>query len=199
MPEPIVRHGLKGNQNDAAKGPAGVVFPTMDPREPGETEDDLVFESKYDFYRVQVNSPEVAVNLVTGTKTKMKNRYIQFVNGVFIPKGEHAKEDLKALLASSSFGQPGTHNFWLRKDRQKKEVNSAITTLIDQLKSRPDLVSLVSKRLSDLNISTKRFAMPKPPRESQDNPPAPAGQNPPAPEGNVQAPLEAQGPDDPNL
>lgn len=165
MPEAIVRAGLKSNQQEVAKAPSGVVFPTLDPREPGETEGDLVFESKFDFYRLQVNSPDVEVNLATGTKKKMKNRFIQFVNGIFIPKGETAKEDARALLASPSFGQPNQANFWLRKDRQKKEVNGAITALLDQLRSRPDLVSLVSQRLGELNISTKRFTMPKPPAD----------------------------------
>lgn len=163
MPEPIVRSGLSSNQKDQARAAAGVVFPPIEPRIPGAADDTLVFESWSDFYRLQINSPEVAVNLATGTKTKAKNEYIQFTNGQFVPKGPNAKRDVETILASGAYGKPFKANIWLRSERQKLEVGKAIANLTDQLKARPDLLSMVSKRLKELAGAGKTFTLPAAP------------------------------------
>jgi hypothetical protein len=163
MPEPIVRSGLSSNQKDQARSAAGVVFPPVEPRAPGAGPDDLIFESWSDFYRLQINSPEVAVNLATGTKTKAKNEFVQFTNGSFIPKGLNKERDVKAIMESKAFGAPFKANIWLRSERQKLEVGKAISALTDQLKARPDLLSMVSKRLKELAGAGKTFTLPAAP------------------------------------
>lgn len=173
MPDPIVRSGMHSSQAPTPV-PTGIVFPRAGEREPGAGADDLIFESFADYLRIQLNSPEVAVNLVTGTKTKARNEVIQFVNGVFIPKGETKERDTKAILGMKGFGAPFKASVWLRSDRQKLEVGKAIAALTDQLRDRPDLISMVSKRLKELAGAGKNFTMPPPPEDGEKTPSLPA-------------------------
>ena len=166
MPEPIVRSGLKSAQPPTPQGGAAQLFPPIEGRIPGTNDEDLVFESFALRYRLQLNSPEVAVNLVTGTKTHAKNEVICFDGsmgdtfGIFVPKGPNAKRDVEALMSSKSYGVPFKGYFWLRSERQKMEVSKAVEALTVQLRSRPDLISQVSRKLKELAGATKTFTVP---------------------------------------
>jgi len=165
MPEPIIRQGLKGGQ-PLSPAAAGALFPPIEGRIPGTGEDDLIFESFALRYRFQMNSPDVSVNLVTGTKTHAKNETVCFDGamgdtfGVFVPKGPNAKRDVEALMESKSYGPPFKGYFWLRSERQKIEVSKAVESLTAQLRARPDLISQVSRKLKELAGATKTFTLP---------------------------------------
>lgn len=164
MPEPIIR-GMKGGQQ-AAPVNAGVLFPPIEGREPGQGEDTLVFESWALKYRLQLNSPDVKIDLTTGTKSYAKNEVVLFDGalgdtfGVYVASGPNSERDVKAIFGSKSFGPPFKANIWLRSERQKLSVEKAVTALTEQLRARPDLIATVSKRLKELAGAGRTFSLP---------------------------------------
>lgn len=165
MPAPIqrnnppARHGLQGNQREVAKA-AGILFPGPESREPGQGDEEVIFESIYSFYRVQINSPDIEVNLATGTKKKQRNDVIKFTNGKFIPKGPTRDRDIAFLKSCPSFGEPFKGLMWLRAERQALDTTRALDALTEQLIARPDLLGPVQKRLKELAGAGKKFVVP---------------------------------------
>jgi len=168
MPVPIVRSGMRTNQAAIEKNP-GIVFPQPEGRIPGVDEGDIVVESWAMKYRLQLNSPDVAVNLVTGTKTHARNDVILFdgsygdVFGVFVCKGPERDRHLEEIKKSRNFGAPFQSNMWLRGDRLKIEVDKAVEQVVEALRARPDLHGVVSRRLKELAGAPAKFEMPPAP------------------------------------